>query len=105
MRSGRFPASAGVAAKPPIRSDTMLTRALLGALAIILAVGTGLFVLVVGRGFGLRQMFSGDPLTPTAGAGLFGLVFIVVGASAAVHWLIRGMFRKRTEDPMTRRSW
>ncbi len=89
-------------AKPRIRSHTMLTRALLGVLATIVAVGTGIFVFVVGRDFGLPQMFSGDSLTPTAAAELFGLVFIVVGAGAALHWLIRRMFRKRTEDPVTR---
>lgn len=74
--------------------SVMLIRLLLGMLAGLVAVGTAILVLAAGRAFDLEQIFTGGPLTPGGAAGLFGLVVIVVGASAAEYWLVRRIVRK-----------
>ena len=69
----------------------MLKKVVLGAFAALTVVSTGIFVVAAGRGFSLDRIFMGEPLTVTAALGLFGLVFVVVGAGSAVRWLIIAM--------------
>lgn len=76
----------------------MLKRVVLGVLAAMIAVSTGIFVVAAGREFSLDQILMGSPLTVTAALGLFGLVFVVVGAGAAVRRLMVGVVRKRGES-------
>lgn len=73
----------------------MLKRVVLGALAAIVAISVGMFAVAAGRSFSLDRILTGEPLTVPAALGLFGLVFVVVGAGAAVRWLIVIAMQKR----------
>lgn len=76
----------------------MLKRVVLGALAAMIALSTGIFVVAAGREFALDRILMGAPLTLTAALGLFGLVFVVVGAGAAVRGLMVRVVRKRRDS-------
>ena len=80
---------------PPPETHDLLKRVVLGALAAIVAISAGMFAVAAGRGFSLDRILTGEPLTVTAALGLFGLVFVVVGAGAAVRWLMVMAMRKK----------
>lgn len=76
----------------------MLKRVVLGALAAMITLGTGILVVAAGREFSLDRILMGAPLTVTAALGLFGLVFVVVGAGAAVRRLMVSVVRRRGDS-------
>lgn len=74
----------------------MVKQWLLGMLAAAIVAGTVALVATVAGGANLLQQVLGrQPVTLTAAALLFGMVVIVVGAGAAVRYLIGVMRRGR----------
>ena len=71
---------------------------MLGLLAALVVTGTVALVLAAGGDLGVVQAFRGGPVTLTAIIGLFGIVLVVVGAVAAVDWLIGRIVRRRAPD-------
>ena len=76
----------------------LLFRIILGLLAAGVAMGTAALVIATAEDIGWAQAFRRGPLTVTAVVGLFGIVFIVVGAGAAVTWLIRRIVGRPGRD-------
>lgn len=78
----------------------MVRQSLLGMLAAAIVVGTVALVATVAGGADLLQQLLGrQPATLTAAAVLFGMVVIVVGAGAAVRYVIDVMRRVRAGRP------
>ena len=73
---------------------------LLGMLAAAIVEGAVALVATVAGGADVSQPALGrQPVTLTAAALLFGMVVIVVGAGAAVHYVIGVMRRGRARRP------
>ena len=78
----------------------MVKQWLLCALAAAIVAGTVAVVATVAGGADLLQSVRGrQPVTLTAAALLFGIVVVVVGAGAAVRYLIDVMRRVRAGNP------
>ena len=73
---------------------------LLGMLAAAIVVAAVALVATVSGGADVSQAALGrQPVTLTAAALLFGMVVVVVGAGAAVHYVIGVMRRGRARRP------
>ena len=95
--SSRRRHAAGAAA---LSYGTMVKQWLLGMLAAAIMVATVARVATVAGGADLLQQVRGrQPGTLTAAVLLFGMVVIVVGAGAAVRYLIDRMRRVRARRP------
>jgi hypothetical protein len=76
----------------------LLKRVVLGALAGMIALSTGILVVAAGREFSLDRIWMGAPLTVTAALGLLGLVFVIVGAGAAARRILVSVVRRRGDS-------
>ena len=95
--SSRRQHTAGAAA---LSYGTMVKQWLLGMLAAAIVVATVALVATVAGGADLLQQVRGrQPVTLAAAVLLFGMVVIVVGAGAAVRYLIDRMKRVRARRP------
>lgn len=69
---------------------------LLGLLAILIAAATAILVMAVVTQAGLLdQLLGREALTVAAAATLFGVVFVVVGAGAALRHLVTVLLQRK----------